>query len=58
LKERIKTDFNKNDFPEDVIYQNPEFREILSDCISFFGDGKKLVNQLVDSIERSNPSMM
>ena len=48
----------RDDFPEDIIYQNPEFREILTDCISFFGEGRKVVSKLYDSIERSNPSVM
>ena len=39
-----------NDFPEDIIYENVEFREILADCISFFKEGQDIMNQLYDSV--------
>ena len=54
----ISKEGNKDDFPEDIIYQNVEFREILSDCITFFAEGKEIVSQLYESIERTNPPML
>lgn len=40
----------RDDFPEDAIYSNLEFREILTDCIAIFAEGRELMTQLYDSV--------
>lgn len=40
----------RDDFPEDAIYSNLEFREILTDCIAIFAEGKELSDKLYESV--------
>ena len=44
--------------PEDIIYKNVEFRTILEDCISFFGEGKVIMDKLYDSIDSQQPQLL